>query len=134
MFSYIFKNRHFPSFCVLGFMLISLFAFIFQLVAINASRDAKSDNIRRIEHDCAKLAGDIKSLEETKARLCNAEVLRCSPAIQALALKDVPNEKIIRVRTPRTSVPSGRQASAFALQPKALAVELNELATLSSHR
>ena len=124
----IFRNRHFPSLCVAGVMALTLFVFIFQLVAINASRDAKSDNIRRIERDCRRLREEIKSLEETKARLCNAEVLRCNPAVEARGLREVPNEQIIRVRPQDVPFFAGGNT---ALPPKALAIELSELATLS---
>lgn len=125
---FILRNRHFPSICVAGIMAITLFVFIFQLVAVNASRDAKSDNIRRIERDCQRLREEIKSLEETKARLCNAEVLRCNPAVEKRGLREIPNGQIIRVRPQNVPFSVG---SSSTLPPRALAIELSELATLS---
>lgn len=127
MTNYIFKN--FPNACMLCVILASFFIFIFQLVSINASRDVKSDSISRIERDCAKLATEIKALQATKARLCNSELLRHNPGISE-DLKEVPNEKIIRVRPHSIPYGTGRNTAPV---PKALAIELTELAALAKH-
>ena len=127
MFSYICKN--FSNACMLLVIACTFLVAMFQLVSVNATRDRKSDGIRRIEKECAGLSEEIKSLQATKARLCNAEILRGNAGLPKDFREPKP-EEIIRVRTMSIPHGTGRVQSA----PKALAVELSELAALSAHR
>lgn len=126
MFSYICKN--FSNVCMLCVIAGTFLVATFQLVSVNATRDRKSDGIRRIEKECAALTEEIKSLQATKARLCNTEILRGNAGLP----KDFKEpEQIIRVRT--TNIPHG-VGRAVSVKPKALAVELSELAAYSTER
>lgn len=125
MFNFITKN--FPNVCAGLVIIATFFIFIFQLVSINASRDVKSANIRRIERECAKLETEIKDLQAKKERLCNTEILRANSGLPE-DFKEIPNEDIIRVRT--RSVPYGASRSRTS-NAKDVAVELNELAIIS---
>lgn len=112
--------------CVIA---VSFFVFVFQLVAVNASRDARSNSIRSIEKDCIMLQERIKSQEALKERQQNASLLKKNPALSESFTDEVPSECVIRVRT--MSIPYGAGRSTSSLTPKALAVELNELALTS---
>ncbi len=123
MFSYICKN--FPNACIIGIIVGTFFVAMFQLISVNATRDRESDSIRRIEKECTELEKEIESLRAQKARLCNAETLGGNPALP----KDFKEpKKIIRVRTMSIPYGTGRIQPA----PKALAIDLSELAALSS--
>ncbi len=125
MYNCIFKTlSNLIALCVI---VVTLFLFIFQLVSVNATRDRKSDDIRRTEKACINLKNEIKALRADKERLCNAEILRRNQELPA-DMKEVPNEKIIRVRTMSVPCGTGRYA---APAPQELAIELNELAALS---
>lgn len=123
MSKFIFRN--FPNVCAVCVAAATLFLFVFQLLAVNATRDAASERIRAIGEECKVQKDRIKALQAEKDRLCNTEALRQNISGE---LKDVPNENIIRVRTMSIPYGAGRDVS---LNPKALAVELTELATLT---
>lgn len=126
-----FISKYFSSILMTCVIAVSFFVFIFQLVAVNASRDARSNSIRNIEKSCVTLQESIKSLEALKERQQNAPLLMRNPALSESFTDEVPSECVIRVRT--MSIPYGTGRSTSSLTPKALAVELNELA-LSSGR
>ena len=125
MFSFIYKN--FPNVCMFCVIIGTAFVATFQLVSVNATRDRKSDDIRRIEKDCAALEKEIESLQAQKATLCNTQTLSWNRALRG-GFKEP--EKIIRVRTMCIPYASGRVQPA----PKALAVDLCELASARASR
>ncbi len=125
MFSYICKN--FPNIFVIGIIVATFCVATFKLVSVNATRDRKSDDIRRIEKDCAALEKEIESLQAQKAKLCNTKTLSGNPALPG-GFKEP--EKIIRVRTMCIPYASGRVQPA----PKTLAVDLCELASARASR
>lgn len=124
-----FIAKHFSSVVMTCVIVISFFVFIFQLISVNATRDAKSNAIRRIEKDCVKLSEEIKSLESLKDRQQNAALLENDPHLPEDFKGEISSDCIIRVRT--MSTPYGTSRRSSALTPKALAIELNELAVHS---
>ncbi len=125
-----FVSKYFSSLIVSGVIAVSFFVFIFQLVSVNANRDARSNSIRGIERECVKLKEEIKSLEALKDRLQNAALLKHNSALPEGFKEDVPADRVIRVRT--MSIPYGTGRRSVSTTPKTLAVELNELSLLSS--
>ncbi|MBR6797396.1 MAG: hypothetical protein IKM45_01740 [Opitutales bacterium] len=122
-------SKHLPSFLMGCVIAVSFLVFVFQLVSVNATRDAKSNAIRRIEKDCVKLKEEIKSLEALKDRQQNAALLERNPHLPEDFKEEISSDSIIRVRT--MSTPYGTSRRASSLTPKALAIELNELALQS---
>lgn len=127
MSKYIFKN--FPNFCAVCIILGTLFLFIFQLLSVNATRDRASERIREIEAACKQEEATIRSLDDTKTRLCESNVLRATLQREQTGTEyfmESP-ETIIRVRPQSIPYGAGR-----APAPQTTAVELSELAALSS--
>jgi hypothetical protein len=124
-----FVSKHFSSVLMSCVIAVSFLVFVFQLVAVNANRDARSNSIRKIEKDCVKLKEEIKSLEALKDRQQNAALLERNPALPENFTEEVPSDCIIRVRT--MSIPYGAGRNTSSVTPKTLAVELNELALIS---
>ncbi|HIV03737.1 MAG TPA: hypothetical protein IAC75_01115 [Candidatus Spyradosoma merdigallinarum] len=120
-------KKHIMNIALGGLLVVTLLYFVFQLVSANATRDRTSDNIARIEKECVRLTESIRGLQATKDRLCNAELLRHNPCLPA-ELKEIPNENIRRVDM--MSAPRGSGRLAAPPVPKALAIELSEMALL----
>ncbi|MBQ8445730.1 MAG: hypothetical protein IJX22_05035 [Opitutales bacterium] len=126
-----FISKYFSSILMACVIVVSFFVFIFQLVSVNASRDARSNSIRRIEKECVVRQERIKSLEALKERQQNAALLKHNPALPENFTEEVPSQCIIRVRPMSTPYGAGRSSSART--PKTLAVELSELAVASGY-
>lgn len=125
MSKYFFK--YFPNVLVSAVIFLTFLGFIFQQVSINATRDRKSDEIRRNEEEREQLKEKIMKLQSDLDSLCNAEKLRGNLALPA-DFSEVPNQEIIRVRT--KSIPCGGGTGAV-LSPQDLAIDLTELAALA---
>lgn len=121
-----FISKNFASFCAVCVIVVTLFVFVFRLVSIQAERDAKSDAISAIEAQSAQLKKELENLRAEKERLCNTEKIRHNPILPH-ALREVPNEEIIRVRTQSIPYGSGKNSAGA----RSLAVELTDLAALT---